>query len=220
MRAAQEGSDPESGSASVLAVSGVGLLAVTVMLGLGTRVVVERRAVEDSITEMRAYWAAMGHATYGLSRVRYNTNGGVPPAGAGSIAHWAATEIADSAGGKGAALMATWRYPDVSANYFITVKPKESAPDAGNGPAATRLQFDFDTCVIASKKISVNTYAPDALRTISNLRDFEFDYCVISAPDPNIKCSGSGDPKNNYWYDTRIYGVGRPAVPATKTPCG
>lgn len=183
--------DRERGSASVLTVTGIGMLAVMAVLGLGGRALVERRAVEDSLAQTRAYWAAMGQATYVLGRIRATGAGDKPE----DTAKKYLLEIADGAKSKDRA--ATWRYPDVSAAYAIVVNADAKKAGAGQNGTVV-MTFDFDT---------LDAGAPDALRTMPTLRKLEFTYC-ISATYAGA-CDNTPD-KNNVGYN-RLISIHRPS---------
>lgn len=188
---------------SVLAVSSIGVLALMAVLGLGARVLAERRAVEDSIAEMRAYWAAMGASTYVLSRVRFDSTNGQP---AEAFAKTAIQEVADGTAGKD--MLITWRYPDVSSTYVIVVDPDDPKNDGGPAaPGQVRLAYNFQ---------KGSTSAPEALRTLLPpnppagtlpvLRTVEFRYCMVTAAVP---ACGNADPKGNNYTLQRIMSVHR-----------
>lgn len=179
--------DLDDGSASVLAVTGIGVLAVMAMLGLGARALAERRAVEDSLAELRAYWGAMGQATYVLSRMR--ADGKVDDVKKAAESYL--LEIAD--GAKNKDRTATWYYPEVSAGYAIVSEPDVKV-GSGLQQGTGTLTFSFST--LASPA------APEALRTIPEtpavaapgLRQLEFTFCLADSAGVCVPVPGKTTP--------------------------
>jgi hypothetical protein len=120
------GQPNDEGSAAI-AVMGIGLLAVAAAMALATMFVAEYRATEDSLLEVRAYWASMGQAAYVLSRTAQSgaCNGAcpAPPAKGGNPPDYqkAAQAYLEEIT-SGPAGLQTWLYPDVSANYCFTLQ--------------------------------------------------------------------------------------------------
>lgn len=101
---------------AVMALGAVAMLGVTGLLGEGS--VTERRAQEEELLKLRAYWAAQGHIAYSISRM---TQG--PPCGnkCNNISKREAAfdgfyDELITAGG-----VREWSYPEVSASYTFPV---------------------------------------------------------------------------------------------------
>ena len=175
--------DAERGSASVLAVTGVGMLAVMAMLGLGVRVMAERRSVEDSLAELRAYWGAMGQATYVLSRMRADNKVDDVKGAAEKYLQ----EIAD--GAKNKQRTATWYYPEVASAYAIVSDPDAKA---GNGTqqGTGTLTFAFSTFTTPAPPEALRTVPDTPSNAAPGLRKVQVVFCItdtlgICVPNPD-----------------------------------
>lgn len=180
--------DAERGSASVLAVTGMGVLAVMAMLGLGWRVVAERRSVEDSLAELRAYWGAMGQATYVLSRMRGENKVDDVKGAAEKYLQ----EIADGAKNKQGT--ATWYYPEVTSAYAIVSDPDAKA---GNGlqQGTGTLTFSFSTLTAPVPPEALRTVPDTPSNAAPGLRKLQVVFCVTDAlgicvPNPDKNTAG------------------------------
>lgn len=189
--------DRGSALLGVMLFSGLAAMVMAVLLG---RVVVEYRAVEDSLAQTRAYWAAMGFNNYVLSRTL------VSGACAGKSGCSASTaddspqaksylnEIAD---------MESWYYVDISTSYYIQLASQvcqdNSAPAAALGEIVIKTAFSGNggggppapACppsVTPSVAIPTCPKAPaidpktiDSLRSLNSARPVEFRYCVVAS---------------------------------------
>lgn len=176
-----EADDPDRGSAvlAVMMFAGLAVLSLTVLAG---GVVAEYRAVEDSLAQTRAYWAAMGQATYVLSRTR--KDGSTRPKNDGldtpiKVACTYLNEIgtklpADPDDDKpctndNATFIAepmTWLYPNLGPGYRFVVSP---VMRQGAKSGAITIEFAFTT----------SAGAPEALRAIPVTRPVRFSYCLV-----------------------------------------
>ena len=189
--------DRGSALLGVMLFSGLAAMVMAVLLG---RVVTEYRAVEDSLAQTRAYWAAMGFNNYVLSRTLV---GGACTGKAGCTpgvaddspqANTYLNEISD---------MQDWYYVDVSGSYFIQLNSKvcqdPTAPPSALGEIVIKTTFSGNggagpavppcppslvqslvapTCPTATA-IDPNTIG--ALRSLNSTRPVEFRYCVVAA---------------------------------------
>ena len=153
--------DDEDGSV-LLAVLLFGALSAFVVLALAQRIVTESRAVDESLVQTRAYWAAMGINTYVLSRTMQmgdcgsNCGNALLPLQQGYP-----TEIKD---------LQTWQYPDVGSAYRFQLAPVVSQ-DAVSGAQEMLIRTTF-----ASPAAPV----PDALANLARIRPVEFRYCLVA----------------------------------------
>lgn len=161
-----EAEDPERGSATV-AVTAFGLLAVMVVLSLASAMVVEFRNVEDSLAQVRAYWAAQGQANYVLSRMRQSSpcdkqscpgDGKPSPAAIQNYLKEVQAALGATLNG---GTTARWLYPEVGANYSFYVTGSANADSAapkwttGSLVGQTKageycLRFTFDPYYVAA----------------------------------------------------------------------
>ena len=162
-------------------------------LGVTERVVNETRAINDSLAQTRAYWAAVGMADYVLSRTM---------AGGACANSCNSNEIKKTFDGYvgeiGSAM--PWMYPDVSASYQIGLSLAWSEDSSAPNNYEYLLRVTFSACDGAgskgkappcpnapatagptqSKALPPNTLP--ALRTLNSTRPVELRYCLISGP--------------------------------------
>lgn len=101
---------------AVMALGAVAMLSVTSLIGDGA--VAERRAQDEELLKLRAYWAAQGHLGYAISRMRQG-----PPCG-GTCNNAVGREDAfagffselETGGG-----VRDWAYPEISSSYAFPV---------------------------------------------------------------------------------------------------
>lgn len=146
----------------MIAVTMIGLVAVLAISGLAGRVVVEHRAVEDSLAQIRLYWAGMGHAAYLLSRNRQvGPCGGAP-----------ACSTAEDLRQGGAQMLAeirelrNWRYPDIGNAYAFTVAP--GFRKVANGRWEIAVGFERPAGAV------------EALRTAARTPALALRYCLVN----------------------------------------
>lgn len=197
---------PDRGSAG-LAVMGIGLLAVLAALALTNVFVAEYCATEDSLTEVRAYWASMGQAAYVLSRTAQSgaCNGKkcpVPPNGGNPADFRSAAQAYLKEITSGPANLQTWLYPDVSASattpYEFTLQ--QTVCDDPLAPSASIGEMLLVSAVGGAAKcpaappangvpIAAPCPAPpappanslSALRAVNAVRPVEVRYCLVVA---------------------------------------
>lgn len=215
MRAADEPGD--RGSATI-AVTLFGGLAVLIGISLAGRMVTEYRAVEDSLTQTRAYWAAMGQATYVLSRTMESGGTTDNAIGETSLVPTEQSYLNEIATGPNS--LQTWMYPDISANYQFTVHsmvcsdPLAPATHVGD----LIMMFSFSgpaTCPTAPpllgsppacpKPAPSAPNTPDALRTISMTRPVEVRYCVVQASSDTCAAADLQKQAGAYQFITSIH---------------
>ena len=190
-------------SLTVLILGSVATFIAGAVIHQGT--VAEREAVAQSLARTRAYWAAVGHISYALSRIRQNgscVEAWVPAAACGPDESKAMTaqiylnEIAS---------LRTWTYPDVNSDYYINVSL--SADDWGSASKSGYLKLTASFPTTGQSPLPV-------LNGLSNrLRSVELIYCV--APDEDDLCNNlphqnmTGSNSSPY---TRIYRMSRPPL--------
>jgi len=167
----------ERGSATI-AVTLLGALAVVIASSIAVRFVNEFRAVDDSLAEVRAYWAAIGHDNYVLSRTAFSgscNSGSCPDAQRSKLAQTYLDEVK---------ALRTWSYPEVGPYYQFSVSPAANKDPTPLGGKAGSLMI----------KTTFAAGTLDALRIAGKkpLRPIEFRYCV-GITDANAAC-GSAPP--------------------------
>ena len=167
--------------------------------------VAEKEAVARSLAETRAYWAAMGHISYAMSRISkqggcredlYLGNCGPDTSKAGTAQAYL-DEISS---------LRNWTYPDVNSDYYINLSL--TAAPAGQG-GQTKSGY---VSISATFPTSGQSPLP-VLNGLSNrLRPVVLIYCTMGdADDP---CNA---PTNNYTGSqtspyNRMYRLSRPPV--------
>lgn len=221
---------PDRGSVAVMAVGVYGGLALLIALSFMNWFVVERRAIEDSLAEMRAYWASAGHAAYVLSRTMQEGN----CAGAGCTendppyAQTAQKYLNEIDGGKGGINLETWRYPDVSGSYQFAVSSvvcaDPLAPPGKLGELLVVLSVAGDAkcppappasgpppapppCPSPSSLLTGTGAPPEALRSVPMIRPIEVRYCLVA---DGITTCGAGPGKTSTPGRQLITSVHRP----------
>ncbi|WP_439816515.1 hypothetical protein [Zavarzinia sp. CC-PAN008] len=180
----------DRGSALLVVIVTAGLALMTVVAVLG-RLAIEARAVEDSLAQTRAYWAAMGATTYVFSRTMRqggsDNNSADNPRYAAQAKNYL-DEIRD---------LRTWRYPDAGADYaFRFDMHADPSPDSN---WAVRLRFH---------KFQATAGAPAALRTMATTHEVVLDYCPVStATSP---CTAAGFPGKGLPAQQRVVFLHRP----------
>ena len=173
----------------MIGVMAYGALTMLLVLSITGRVVSEARAVNDSLTQVRAYWAAQGLSNYILSRAM---GSGVCPASCAPSAPTAPlqsylAEISPAA---------IWLYPEVSPEYRIGTNPTVTVDTATQPTWAYLNRVTFAPCPTSSgtpppcNKPSnaagpLSVVAPsysylDALRSLTATRPVEIRYCFVS----------------------------------------
>lgn len=202
-----EADDPDRGSAvlAVMTFAGLAALSLAVLAG---GVVSEYRAVEDSLAQTRAYWAAMGQATYVLSNTRQNgstrkdsdldTPAKVACSYLNKLGNRLASDVDDDkpCTNDNRILTAepmTWLYPHLGPGYGFVVRPVVTQ---GAKSGAIIVEFAFDTLA----------GAPEALRAIPVTRPLRFSYCLVLLQ--NDPCGYVPTEKNDTLQN--ITGVQRP----------
>ena len=199
-------------------------LAATVMAVLVGRVVVEHHAVEDSIAQTRAYWAAMGFNNYALSRTAISgackplcttTTKDYSPVQKGYL-----NEIAD---------MQNWYYLDVGTSYIVQLATQVCqdayAPTATVGEIVIKTSFSGNsgpnppmppcptvpvtgTTSKCPNATAVDPKTTEALRTLRSSRPVEFRYCLVAA---GAKTCGAGPTMGTIGGRQLVTSVHRPA---------
>lgn len=127
----------------VMALAAVAMLGATRLLGDGA--VAERRAQEEELLSLRAYWAMQGHVAYIVSR---SIQG--PPCGGTCINVALRTQyldnIADELVGGG---QRVWSYPEISPGYVFPV-----AAAASNRNPLVRVELTFPAAATAHPLIA------------------------------------------------------------------
>ena len=198
------------------------VLASLALLTLAGRIVVEYRAVEDSVAQTRAYWAAMGFNNYVLSRTLVS----------GACDKGCTGLQADLSGQSSSYLkeisdLQAWFYMDNGSNYVIQLNSRVCQDNAapmgslgevviktafsGNGggrppepgcpPAATVLP----TCKTPGGSDPATI---DALRSLSAARPVEFRYCLVAS---GISRCGAGPANGTQGGRQLVTSVHRPA---------
>ena len=171
----------ERGSATI-AVTFFGALAVVIASSTAVRFVQEYRAIDDSLAEVRAYWAAIGHTNYALSRTTFSgscKNTGCADGLRKSTAQAYLDEIS---------ALRTWTYPENGASYQITLLPTASSDPTPYGGHAGSLMI----------KTTFPSAGPvDGLRVVGkkSLRPIELRYCVaLTSPSADCGTTSSSEP--------------------------
>lgn len=199
------------------------MLAALVMLGLAGRIVVEYRAVEDSVAQTRAYWAAMGFSNYVLSRTLI---GGACPKGGCTGSQ---TDLSAQAGAylQEIADLQDWYYLDNGPNYFIqltsTVCQDNSAPAGSSGEVVVKTAFSGNggvqpaapACPPAATVLPTCAKPPpsgpatiEALRSLAMTRPVEFRYCLVAS---GVTKCGAGPASGTAGGPQLVTSVHRPA---------
>ena len=206
--------DPESGAALITVMMFAALTSL-VALSLMDRYVVEYRATDDSLAQVRAYWAARGMTSYVLSRTM--ASGACP-----GPANTACTGTSNYAGQANTYLQEikdfqTWSYPDVSYYYNFALKPTTAAdalaPSGRLGEVEIKTTF---AAAPAPPPIPGAGPPPpggivlDALRNFSAglVRPLDARYCVVSSQYSGCG-GGGGSDTPPVWQ--RITSMHRPA---------
>lgn len=189
----------ERGSATI-AVSMFGALAVVIASSIAVRFVHEFRAIDDSLAEVRSYWAAFGHDNYALSRTAF---GGSCP---GKFSCPNATKRSANAQAYLDEIIAlrTWTYPDVGPSYQITLTPTAAPDPTPIGDPARSLIITTIFCAAPTDCAN----PPEALRILrkKQLRPIELRYCVdIPAADAPCKTYDSMIPETGWHHVTSIH---------------
>ena len=204
--------DPERGAALLIAML-FGALSMALAMSLAGRFVVEYRQVEDSLAQVRAYWAARGTVSYVLSRTMA---GGACAAGAncssqgGYVAPAVGylNEIKD---------LQTWSYPDVSPYYnfnlVTTVNADPLAPSGRLGEVEIKTAFAAAPApppVAGAPPPPPGGYVLDSRRSFvdTTIRPVDLRYCVVQTQTSGC---GGGNQATSAPYWQRITSVHRPA---------
>jgi len=195
---------PDRGSVPILAVAGFGLVAVLVVLSLTGPLVAESRAVEDSLAQVRGYWAAMGLNNYALSRIMQSggCSGNCGQPSLAGVVQGYLNEIATGSTG-----VETWMYPDLGPNYAFAVKPTATLDTSTANAGEILIQTIFGPCGAPPPKGGTPpcpsppqpgpnppaNKSIDALRMLSVMRPVSFRFCEVASG--SIVC-GSGPSKN------------------------
>ena len=216
--------DNERGGAllAVMLFAGLAAMVMAVLIG---RVVVEYRAVEDSVAQTRAYWAAMGFNNYALSRTALfgsckpscnSANKDYSPIQSSYV-----NEIAD---------MQSWYYLDVGPSYIVQLASQvcqdayapsgalaevviKTAFSGNSGPAPAKPPCPPAPAIGGGRAACPNQTAPDpntleALRSLKSARPVEFRYCLVAAFA--TKC-GAGPTSGTLGTRQLVTSVHRPA---------
>lgn len=190
----------DRGSA-IIAVVAFGMLALLAIGNIVGGIVVEHRAVEDSLAQTRLYWAAMGHATYLVSR----TGGSGPCIGSCAdpqvMAAASRITLAEISG------LQVWQYPELGNPYRFRVHPTVTADPRSYKDTKGKVMFEahFHAADSAAAK------ELQALRTVSATRPVELRYCVADDIGQQ-ECTGDDKDAKTSW----IVSVHRPAMTAAK----
>jgi hypothetical protein len=199
------------------------VLASLAMLTLAGRIVVEYRAVEDSVAQTRAYWAAMGFNNYVLSRTLVGgacgKNGctGADADLSGQSSSYL-QEISD---------LQAWFYMDIGSNYVIqlnsTVCQDSAAPmgslgevviktafsgNGGGGPSAPGCPPAATVLPTCKAPAAIDAATIDALRSLPAARPVEFRYCLVAS---GITTCGAGPANGTLGGRQLVTSVHRPA---------
>ncbi|MGI4797090.1 MAG: hypothetical protein ACRYG8_24165 [Janthinobacterium lividum] len=206
--------DPECGAALIIVML-FGALSVAIAINLMGRFVVEYRHIDDSLAQVRAYWAARGELSYVLSRTMVS---GACGAKVGVICSGTAdytaqpkeflTEIKD---------LQTWSYPDVSYYYNFNLVPTVSVDALA--PAGRLGEIEIKTTfspapppppIPGAAPPPAGGYVLDALRnfTANNINTVDMRYCVVSTQYSG--CGGGGG-ANTAPVWQRITSIHRPS---------
>lgn len=99
-----------------MAIGAAAMLSVTGLIG--DSAVVERRAQDEELLKLRAYWAAQGHLSYAISRMTQGPACGNEcqnPAERRNAFQGFFDELNEGAAAR------DWSYPEISASYFFPV---------------------------------------------------------------------------------------------------
>jgi len=184
--------NPGDRGSATIAVTLFGALAVLVGLSVVTQMVTEYRAVEDSLAQTRAYWAAMGQATYVLSHTMAT--------GAATAANYTQNSLVTTENNylkeitTGPKSLQFWMYPDISSAYQFTIQgtvcTDALAPALKSGELVIVFSFNGGPkCPTAPpgngnppacpKPAAPANGTPDSLRTINATRPVEIRYCLV-----------------------------------------
>lgn len=198
------------------------VLAASVMLTLAGRLVVDYRAVEDSVAQTRAYWAAMGFNSYVLSRTMVSGACGKGCTGAqDDISGQSSSylkEISD---------LQAWYYMDNGPNYSIQLKSivcqDNAAPIGSVGEVVIKTTFsgnagpppsppDCPTVALVPPSCKTPPHSDpatiDALRSLAVVRPVEFRYCLVAS---GITKCGAGPTNGTPGGPQLVTSVHRPA---------
>lgn len=181
----------EDGNVPAVAVL-FGMLSIMFVTSLAGRFVVEYRQVDDSLADVRAYWAAMAFNNYALSRTAQSGQ-----CSSSSCADTTVTGIQQGYLGELQFLL-PWEYPDVGTYYQFYATPTASIdPLAPSGHTDDLLiKSTFATCPVGSTCSAPGSGSPptpvQALRSLLLARPVEFRYCLIA---PSATTCGGGASK-------------------------
>ncbi len=147
---------------SIIVVTIIGTIITLVFaVFINSTLLVERRAVETSLAEIRSYWAAMGHLSYGMARITKDKLCPVGPCP--ETATVDDTELATRLDGYFQEITAyeSWTYPDEATEYnfdiLIAVAPDD---DLLKHPGSGHL--------MATASYALNPSAPPILDCCKN----------------------------------------------------
>jgi len=173
----------DSGSATIL-VTTIGALALIIGFRQFDAIVVEHQGIDDSLLEVRAYWAAKGHLNYALSRTMFA--GGC--VGAGPCGENPDVVSLPTAYLQDIACYRAWSYPELANYQFVlmpTVANDPNAPAKQVGEILIRVTFAQSG--IAPAGCSWGSSTPtQALSALTHVRPVEFRYCLTN--DAGNKC--------------------------------
>jgi|GEM_PF-2809636 len=129
---------------TVMAVSTVAMIAATSLVGDGA--VGERRAQDELLLKLRAYWAAQGHVSYAKSR-----SAAGPPCGAECADLDARAQYLDDILGELASSGSEreWAYPEAAASYRFPVQAT-----AANADPLISVELSFPAAATAHPLIA------------------------------------------------------------------
>jgi hypothetical protein len=180
-RAARGGTPANDRGSALIAVTMIGLVAVLAVSSLAGRVVTEHRAVEDSLAQLRLYWAGMGHANYLLSRTMQ-----VGPCGGAKTCSYGAgdflrrgTWMLDEVTG-----LRNWRYPETGAAYAFTLAPVLSENPAAKGRWRVGIAFGRPAGAVEALRVAART---PSLELAYLLLDQDGSSCIASSSGETCK---------------------------------
>ena len=187
----------DSGNAAIGAVA-FGMLALLAISNVVGGIVMEHRAVEDDLTQTRLYWAAMGHASYLLSRTRQVGACVSSCDKEGDMARESSKLLAEISG------LQVWQYPELGSAYRFKLSPT-LVDDLHTYEKGNQGDLRFSVRFEAADDPAAKDL--QALRTVPTTRSVVLRYCLSKLS--NELCGGEDDKDATVSW---IVSVHRPAA--------
>ncbi len=167
----------------IIPVAALAAVASAIALTCCKQMLIEYQQVEDSLAQVRTYWAAMGQANYVFSRT-VQSGAGSDQGYAAMATGYLAELSAPASTGSGAL---TWQYPDVSPSYRFVSTPSVAVAASGK---PGEMVITFNSAPAAGVMVA-------ALGSLASSPALGIGYCVVakvSAP-----CGPMPDSPNTYY---------------------